>query len=89
MNNSAEVLTHFSTFKIHHVSYLFYTFIGGVFSIIVGTIVSFLLDVRYSSDPMLFSPIIRKFIKTPENLLIVRQNLNDKGCVVHAFEISG
>lgn len=84
--NSAKLLTNFSTFKIHHVSYLFYTFIGGVISIIVGTIVTFLLDVRRGSDPMLFSPTIRKFIKASDNLLTVRQNVNEKSCIVHAFE---
>lgn len=68
-------------------SYLFYTFIGAVVTIVIGTIVSLLLDARSVSDPMFFSPVIRKFISVPRSLLLVRQNSMEKNSVVHAFEI--
>lgn len=81
------MVKNFRTFKIHHVSYLYYTFIGAVFTIVVGTLVSVFLDAGYVTDPMLFSPVIRKFISSPQNSVSVRQNPNNKDCVVHTFDI--
>ncbi|KAG4074821.1 hypothetical protein HA402_014375 [Bradysia odoriphaga] len=75
------------SFKIHHVSYLFYTIIGGVITIVTGTIVSLILDDGYGSDPMLFSPAIRKFIAIPRHTPIVGQDGNEKDCTVHTFSL--
>ncbi|XP_037052032.1 sodium-coupled monocarboxylate transporter 1-like isoform X1 [Bradysia coprophila] len=71
------------SFKIHHVSYLFYTIIGAAITIVTSTIVSLILDNGYGSDPMLFSPIIRKFITIPQHMPIVAQDRNEKDCTVH------
>ncbi|RZB62225.1 sodium-coupled monocarboxylate transporter 1-like, partial [Asbolus verrucosus] len=56
------------TFALHHISYLWYTLVGSLVSIIIGLAASFLtqpLDPR-DVDPVLLASCIKKFIKPRE-----------------------
>ncbi|KAG4078241.1 hypothetical protein HA402_011313 [Bradysia odoriphaga] len=70
-----------STFRIHHMSYLFYTLFGGVITIIVGSVTSLIWKEKTEGDvnPMLFSPFVRKFITFEE--------VDRRSCVTHSFEL--
>lgn len=77
----------FSSFQLHHISYLMYIILGGLISIFVGSAVSLLCEEQMEGDmdPMLFTPLIRKFIN-PRKLLSIRPDIKEKNCVIHAFE---
>ncbi len=67
-------------------SYLFYTFIGAVITIVIGTIVSLIFDGRQDLEPLLFSPVIRKYISVQRLSPVKRHNDMEQDCIVHTFE---
>lgn len=70
----------FSSFRIHHMSYLFYTIFGGATAIVVGSLTSLVCKEKFEKvlNPMLFSPFVRKFLNTNDD--------SRRSCVTHAFE---
>ncbi|CAH1369090.1 unnamed protein product [Tenebrio molitor] len=68
INTSSEFVHPEEQFIFHHVSYLWYTLMGTLVSVVVGVATSFMthaLDPR-DVDPSLLSPYLKKFIKPRE-----------------------
>ncbi|KAJ6638131.1 Sodium-coupled monocarboxylate transporter 1 [Pseudolycoriella hygida] len=89
ISNTTIIHDYVSTsFQVHHISYLFYTILGGLTTTAVGSAVSLLCEEKMECDmdPMLFSPFVRKFINS-RKLLSIRPDVKEKSSVIHAFEI--
>lgn len=74
-----------SKFRIHHISYIFHPIFGALVAVIVGSLTSLICKEEIVGDlnPMLFSPFVRKFIKTKVSAKVDEERI----CVSNAFEI--
>lgn len=67
-------------FEIYHISYLWYTFIGAMVTIIVSLIASFLMGANdpQNMDPKLFAPFVRRILER-KKLRLMDVKLNNLG----------
>ncbi|KAF5277767.1 hypothetical protein FQR65_LT03747 [Abscondita terminalis] len=83
--NATDILHTDETFMLYRLSYLWYTIVGSVFSMVIGLLASFLtkpLDPR-DVDKVLLAPFIRRLI--PPRHYPNQPNCNE---IIYAFEVT-